>query len=72
MENIYDYKNNINLITTPNGDKVITMNEAIYVQLLNNLFDASLYQKSENHNATAKSTMEMWDALNDEMERQGD
>lgn len=72
MENIYDYKNNINVITTPNGDKVITMNEAVYVELLNHLYDASVYQKSNNHNATAESTMEMWDALNDEMERQGD
>lgn len=72
MKNIYDYKNNINVITTPNGDKVITMNEAVYVELLNHLFDASAYQKLNNHNATAKSTMEMWKALNDEMERQGD
>lgn len=72
MENIYDYKNNINVITTPNGDKVITMNEEVYVELLNHLFDASLYQQSKNHNATAKSTMKMWDALNDGKERQGD
>lgn len=71
MENIYDYKNNINVITTPNGDKVITMNEAVYVELLNHLFDASSYQKLNNHNATAESTMEMWDALNDGKERQG-
>lgn len=69
MDNIYDYKNNINVITTPNGDKVITMNEAVYVELLNHLYDASVYQKSKNHNATAESTMEMWDALNDKMER---
>lgn len=72
MENIYDYKNNINVITTPNGDKVITMNEAIYVQLLNHIYDASEHQKSQNHNATAKYTMKMWDALNDGKERQGD
>lgn len=72
MENIYDYKNNINVITTPNGDKVITMNEAIYVQLLNHIYDASKHQKSQNHNATAKSTMKMWDALYDGKELQGD
>lgn len=72
MENIYDYKNNINVITTPNGDKVITMNEAVYVELLNHVYDASRFQESQNHKATAESTMEMWDALNDEMERQGD
>ena len=72
MNNIYDYKNNINVITTPNGDKVITMNEAAYVELLNHLFDASVYQKLKNHNATAKSTMEMWDALNDKEEHIGD
>ena len=72
MENIYDYKNNINVITTPNGDKVITMNEAVYVELLNHVYDASRFQESQNHKATAESTMEMWDALNDEKERQGD
>lgn len=72
MENIYDYKNNINVITTPNGDKVITMNEAIYVELLNHVYDASRFQESQNHKATAESTMEMWDALNDGKERQGD
>lgn len=71
MNNIYDYKNNINVITTPNGDKVITMNEQIYVELLNHIYDASEHQKSQNHNATAESTMEMWDALNDKMERRG-
>ena len=72
MENIYDYKNNINVITTPNGDKVITMNEAIYVELLNHVYDASRFQESQNHKVTAESTMEMWDALNDGKERQGD
>ena len=72
MENIYDYKNNINVITTPNGDKVITMNEAVYVELLNHVYDASRFQESQNHKATAESTMEMWDALNDGKERQGD
>ena len=72
MNDIYGYKNNINVITTPNGDKVITMNEEVYVELLNHLFDASLYQQSKNHNATARSTMKMWEALNDWKERQGD
>ena len=71
MNNIYDYKNNINVITTPNGDKVITMNEAVYVELLNHIYDASQYQESQNHKATAESTMEMWDALNDKKERHG-
>lgn len=69
MEDSYDYKNNINVITTPNGDKVITMNEAIYVQLLNYIYAASEYQKSQNLNAIAEFTMEMRDALNDKMER---
>lgn len=71
MNNIYDYKNNINVITTPNGDKVITMNEAIYVELLNHVWDASKYQESQNHRATAESTLEMRDALDDKMERRG-
>ena len=71
MGNIYDYKKNINVITTPNGDKVVTMNEAVYVELLNHVYDASRFQESQNHKATAESTMEMWDALNDGKERQG-
>ena len=65
---MYDYQNNIKVTTTPNGDKVITMNEAIYVELLNHVFDASRYQESQNHKATAESTLEMWDALNDKKE----
>lgn len=66
---MYDYQNNIKVTTTPNGDKVITMNEAIYVELLNHVFDASRYQESQNHKATAESTLEMFDALNDKKER---
>lgn len=66
---MYDYQKNIKVTTTPNGDKVITMNEAIYVELLNHVFDASRYQDSQNHKATAESTLEMYDALNDKKER---
>ena len=64
MNDIYNYKNNINVTQTPNGDVVITMNREIYVELMNHIWDASKYQESQNHNATAESTMEMWDAMN--------
>ena len=66
MNDVYDYKNNTNVITTPNGDKVITLNEQIYTALLNHLYDAAEHQKSKGHNATAESTIDLWKALNDE------
>lgn len=66
MNNVYDYKNNTNVITTPNGDKVITLNEQIYTEILNHIYDAAEYQKSKGHNATADRTMALWKELNDE------
>ena len=65
---MYDYNKNINIITTPNGDKVITMNDAIFTKLLNDLFDAQMYQESKNLNATARDTQDLWRALADKEE----
>ena len=31
---IYDYEANINITTTPNGDKVLTMNDAIFTKII--------------------------------------
>lgn len=66
--NIYDYQANITVTTTPNGDKVITMNDAIFTKLLNDLFDAQMYQENKNLNATARDTQELWRALADKEE----
>lgn len=60
---IYDYKNNIKITTTPNGDKVITMNEAILTKLCNDIFEAQMAQQNRGLEATAKDTNELWQAL---------
>lgn len=62
---IYNYQANITVTTTPNGDKVITMNNAIFTKLLNDLFDAQMYQENKNLNATARDTQDLWRALAD-------
>lgn len=65
---MYDYEKNINIITTPSGDKVITMNQQILTVIENALFDAKLYQKSKGLDATAEDTQELWQALIDKEE----
>lgn len=63
MLDIYNYKKNITITTTPNGDKVITMNRQILVTLINSVSDASDLQKSKGLDATAEDTKELWRAL---------
>lgn len=63
MTDIYNYNKNITITTTPNGDKVITMNKAILTKLCNCLYDAQRYQQDNNLNATAKDTAKLWEAL---------
>lgn len=63
-KSIYDYKENTNVVATPNGDIVITMNKAIYVKLLNNIYDASRIQEKEGHKPTAENTRALWKAIN--------
>lgn len=65
MLDIYNYKKNITITTTPNGDKVITMNRQILVTLINSVSDASDLQKSKGLDATAEDTHELWRALID-------
>jgi hypothetical protein len=69
MTNIYDYQANIKVTTTLNGDKVITMNNAIFDELLNDIFDAKMYQESKNLSATARDTVALWRALAGEDEQ---
>lgn len=56
---MYDYKKNINIITTPNGDKVITMNKEILTIIENSLWDASRLHANEGRYATAKDLEEL-------------
>jgi hypothetical protein len=69
MTNIYDYQANITVTTNPRGDKVITMNDAIFDELLNDIFDAKMYQESKNLSATARDTVALWNALAGEDEQ---
>jgi hypothetical protein len=65
MLDIYNYRKNITITTTPNGDKVITMNDAILTALINHIDDASEFQRSKGYGATADDTKELWRALNE-------
>lgn len=66
----YNYKKNISVVTTPNGDKVITMNSQIFDELVNHLYDAAKLQENEGHKATSEGTKELWGALLDK-EKEG-
>lgn len=63
MKNIYDYQANITLTKTPNGDIVMTMNDAILTDLINYTHDASELQKQQGYSATAENTKALWRAL---------
>ena len=66
----YNYKKNISVVTTPNGDKVITMNSQVFDLLVNHLYDAAELRADEGHNATSEDTKELWGALLDK-EKEG-
>ena len=61
---IYDYEANINITTTPSGDKVITMNDAIFTKIINDIYEASQSQEKKGLSATSRDTMRLWHALN--------
>lgn len=63
MKNIYDYQANITITKTPNGDFVMTMNDAILTNILNDIHDASELQRQQGYDATANSTKDLWRAL---------
>lgn len=65
MENIYDYANNIKVITTNGGDKVITMNEAIFTTIRNAIHDGSEYMEEKGYKATADDYKKLWANLVD-------
>lgn len=68
MNSLYDYENNITVNTTPNGDKVITMNSAIFTEILNSISDGQIWQKEKGYKATAEQTRQLWNALYDKDE----
>lgn len=68
MDSIYDYANNVKVMTTVNGDKVITMNDAIFTKLIVDLYEAEAQQKQDMRDATARTTQELIDALRKEDE----
>lgn len=51
---MYDYNKNINVITTPNSDKVVTMNEQIFTIIGNALFSAAEFHEKAGRNYTAE------------------
>lgn len=65
MENIYDYANNIKVITTVSGDKVITMNKAIFATIRNAIHDSSERYEDKGLQATADDLKKLWASLVD-------
>lgn len=65
MENIYDYTNNIKVITTVSGDKVITMNQAIFTTISNAIHDSSERYEDKGLQATADDLKKLWASLVD-------
>lgn len=63
MNSIYDYKNNIKTILTPNGDVTITMNKAAHTVLILALYEAARIQEQEGRMATAKDTNRLREAI---------
>lgn len=61
---IYDYEANINIATTPHGDIVLTMNDAIFTRIINDIYEASLSQDKKGLTATSRDTLNLWRALN--------
>ena len=61
----YNYQKNISVVTTPNGDKVITMNSQVFDLLVNHLYDAVKLQENEGHKATSEDTEKLWRTLLD-------
>lgn len=66
MKDIYDYENNIKFMTTPSGDKVITMNKEIFTMICNRLWESVECERKEQLYNTAEDTMRLWKVFNKE------
>lgn len=63
MKSVYDYNKNIEIVTTPSGDKVITMNDEIWTSICNHIYDASKFQKKKGLPFIADDTFKLWQAI---------
>ena len=63
MKDTFDYENNIKVITTVNGDKVISLNKEIYTVLLNAIYDSSEYHEEHQRKGSATDMIKLWNAL---------
>lgn len=63
MEDIYNYRKHVKVVTTPSGDKVITMNDAIFTSMIIALYEGKEHQEQDNRDATAKTTLRLINAL---------
>ena len=59
MKSMYNYKSNITVATTVNGDKVISMNKEILIELLNDLFEAHDSYVRRGLDGLAENTIEL-------------
>ena len=58
----HDYKKNID-IKRENNDGIITMNDAIFVELVNNVYASSQYYEEQGFEATASQIKDLWRTL---------
>ena len=65
MENIYNYKENIKVVTTAGGEKVVVMNDAIFTTIRNAICDAAVYRKQKGYSSVAEDTKRLWEVLCD-------
>lgn len=63
MTRLYDYENNIKITKTPNGDYVLTMNDAILTAIENAIHEGAEHQKEDDRIATSSDTMRLLRAL---------
>lgn len=63
MNNPYNYHNNINIVTTTKGDKVITMNDEIFIAIKNHIFEAYESYRKDGFTGLADDTLLLWKAL---------
>lgn len=66
MKDIYNYKENISIITTKDGKyKILCMNPEILTVINNCIFDASEKAEAEGRGATAQDLKQLFMALVD-------
>ena len=70
MTSIYDYTNNIKISKSQkDGTYIIRMNDAILTEMENDIHEGAEHQKEDNREATASSSMKLWEALCNKQEQ---